>query len=87
MHGSPVITIGKKTVEVPGELQITKIQANQLPSNVGYEAVIKRIPPKGAVLMLPQQTQTENRSFIKHLLTLINEAIMRQLEDKAQFMD
>lgn len=35
---------------------------------------------KGHVLMIPQQTQTENRSFIKYLLNLINEAMTHQLD-------
>jgi hypothetical protein len=30
--------------------------------------------------MLPQATQTENRSFIKYLLNLINESITNSLE-------
>jgi|688.fasta_scaffold356430_1 hypothetical protein len=30
--------------------------------------------------MIPQQTQTENRSFIKYLLNLINEAMTHQLD-------
>jgi len=34
----------------------------------------------GQVLMLPMATQTENRSFIKYLLNLINESITQQLE-------
>lgn len=36
-----------------------------------------------SVLMLTQETQTENRSLIKYLLTLINETMMRQLQDQA----
>ena len=31
----------------------------------------------GSVLMLTQETQTENRSLIKYLLTLINETMMK----------
>ena len=42
--------------------------------------MMKQRKPEGAVLMLPQATQTENRSFIKYLLNLINEAITQQLE-------
>ena len=38
---------------------------------------------KEEVLKLPQSTQTENRSFIKYLLTLINEAIMRRIEHQS----
>ena len=30
--------------------------------------------------MLPQATQTENRSFIKYLLNLINDSITQSLE-------
>ena len=33
--------------------------------------------------MLTQETQTENKSLIKYLLTLINETMMRQLEDQS----
>jgi len=36
--------------------------------------------------MLTQQTQTENRSLIKQLLTLINETIMQQLSEQAARM-
>jgi len=41
---------------------------------------------KSPVLMLTQQTQTENRSLIKQLLTLINETIMQQLSEQAARM-
>lgn len=34
-------------------------------------------------LMLTQETQTENRSLIKYLLTLINDTIMRQIEEQS----
>ena len=33
--------------------------------------------------MLPQSTQTENRSFIKYLLRLINETMVKNLEERA----
>ena len=33
--------------------------------------------------MLTQETQTENRILIKQILTLINEAMMKQLESKS----
>ena len=39
--------------------------------------------PKNSVLMLTQETQTENRILIKQILTLINEAMMKQLESKS----
>lgn len=37
-------------------------------------------------LMLTQETQTENRTLIKYLLTLINETIMRQIEEQSVLM-
>ena len=42
--------------------------------------------PQNSVLMLTQETQTENRSLIKYLLTLINETIMKQLEAQSIMM-
>ena len=58
-----------------GEFQIVNVGTDvMLPRMVG------KIPP-GQVLMLTQETQTENRSLIKYLLTLINETMMKQLED------
>ena len=37
--------------------------------------------------MLPQSTQTENKSLIKQLLQWINEAMMRQLENESMHMN
>ena len=34
-------------------------------------------------LMLTQETQTENRTLIKQLLTLINETLMQQLQEQS----
>ena len=58
------------------------VQPSLVPSNQSQPMIRAKVPPN-SVLMLTQETQTENRTLIKYLLTLINETIMKQLEEQS----
>ena len=77
--GRPLINIANSQQTDPEELQISRAARNEI-SRLGEYQIREKIP-ENAVLMLPQSTQTENKSLIKLLLGWINDAMMRQLEE------